>query len=188
LQQSKTKSMYSLDWLKIEINKESQLKYLYFWGHTPANEGSITQSCLSQWWLSMFSKDGIEFKSTEHWMMYQKAILFDDTSIADRIIECKTPAEAKKLGRKVSNFDESKWLANRMAIVIEGNYLKFSQNEELKLFLLNTHDRILVEASPVDNIWGVGLAKDSRETQNPETWRGLNLLGFALMEVRNLLK
>ena len=107
--------------------------------------------------------------------------------ILDKILKAKSPAEAKKLGRKVSNYDENIWVENRFEIVKAGNYLKFSQNEELKNYLLNTNNRILVEASPVDPIWGIGLAHDHADANYPEKWKGLNLLGFALMEVRDEL-
>jgi len=179
---------YNLNWLKEELKESECLKYVYFWGHTPSKDGSLTQTCLSQWWPCEFTHDGNLFKSTEHWMMYQKAMLFKDVTIAQEILVCEKPAEAKALGRKVSNFDHGVWLEHRMPIVIEGNRLKFSQNKDLKTYLLNTKDRILVEASPVDEIWGVGLAADSKKIEDPNQWRGLNLLGFALMEVRDLLK
>ena len=179
--------MYTIDWLKDKFENSDRLKYLFFWGHTPRQDGLVTSSCLSQWWICNFEHEGIVFKSAEQWMMYQKAILFNDSKIADQILKSKTPGEAKALGRNVSNFDLQIWMDHRMKIVIEGNQLKFSQNEELKSFLLNTKERILIEASPVDEIWGVGLSSDSNDIQNPNTWRGLNLLGFALMEVRDLL-
>ena len=119
--------------------------------------------------------------------MYRKALLFKDKKIADKILQCSTPGEAKALGRKVTNFNNEVWNERRMEIVIEGNLLKFSQNPDLKTFLLNTKNRVLVEASPVDEIWGVGLSRDSDKIHDPNTWRGLNLLGFALMEVRDRL-
>jgi len=92
------------------------------------------------------------------------------------------------LGRQVKNYDDKLWLANRYEIVKQGNYHKFSQNKDLKTFLINTKDRVLVEASPVDPIWGIGMATDHKDVSNPEKWKGLNLLGFALMEVRDELK
>lgn len=106
----------------------------------------------------------------------------------EKILAAKSPAEAKKLGRKVRNFDPKIWGENCFDIVCEGNYHKFSQHEDLKEFLLNTKDRVLVEASPVDNIWGIGMAQDHDHAENPRLWKGSNLLGFALMEVRNRLK
>lgn len=180
--------MYSVDWIKEEFENNKKLKFLFFWGHQARKDGIITSSCLSQWWRCKFEKDGLKFTSTEHWMMYHKAVLFNDNKVADQIINCVTPGEAKALGRKVLNFDNDIWNAHRENIVKEGNYLKFSQNEDLKTFLLNTKHRILVEASPIDDIWGVGLSRDSDKIHNPNNWKGLNLLGFVLMDVRDNLK
>ena len=180
--------MYDLDWLKSKIESGDAVKYLFFWGHSPNKSGITTSSCLSQWWACNFENEGVRFKSAEHWMMYQKARLFADTKIADEILKSETPGEAKALGRQVAHFENDTWNDRRMEIVIQGNILKFSQNEDLQTFLINTKERILVEASPIDEIWGVGLSKDSDKIYNPNTWRGLNLLGFALMEVRNILQ
>lgn len=162
-------------------------KYLLFWGHQANRDGIITQSCLSQWWQVDFEINNISYKSAEHYMMAEKARLFKDKKTLQKILQCKTPTEAKKLGRQVLNFIPSEWEQNRYEIVKEANWCKFSQNEPLFSFLQATKNRILVEASPIDNIWGIGLAKDHGDAQNPELWRGLNLLGFALMEVRDEL-
>ena len=161
-----------------------QFKYLLFWGHSES-ESSVTQACLSQWYPANFEINGINYKTAEHFMMAEKARLFNDDSTQNLIISCDHPGEAKKLGRKVSNFDDETWKQHRDQIVIQANLAKFSQNESLKAFLLNTANRILVEASPYDRIWGIGLSKDHKDSQNPKAWRGLNLLGFALMAVRN---
>lgn len=163
-------------------------KFLFFWGHQPSKDGSITKTCFSQWWASPFVVDGITYKTAEHWMMAKKAELFNDNEILEKIIQVNSPAEAKKLGREVRNYDDALWLANRYEIVKQGNFYKFSQNSDLKEFLMNTKERVLVEASPVDAIWGIGMAADDKDVLNPEKWRGLNLLGFALMEVRDELK
>jgi ribA/ribD-fused uncharacterized protein len=162
-------------------------KFLFFWGHQASKDG-ITKTCFSQWWESAFVVDGIEYKSAEHWMMAKKALLFGDTENFQKILQTASPAEVKKLGREVQNYNEETWAKNRYQIVKEGNFHKFGQNEKLLEFLLNTNERILVEASPVDPIWGIGLASDSNDAENPEKWRGLNLLGFALMEARDELK
>jgi len=179
---------YDIEWLKGLYSSEERLKYLFFWGHKPSLDGTITSSCLSQWYLCQFVRDGNKFNSTQQWMMYQKAILFNDDETSLKILESSSPGEAKALGRVVSNFDEEVWNKHRSPIVIEGNVLKFSQNPPLKEFLLNTKERVLVEASPLDEIWGVGLSKESESINDPNAWRGLNLLGFALMEVRDILK
>ena len=163
-------------------------KFLFFWGHQPSKDGTITKTCFSQWWLSSFKVNGVTYKTAEHWMMEKKAELFNDNEVLNKIIKANSPAEAKKLGRQVKNYDDAIWLENRFEIVKEGNYHKFSQNPDLKAFLLNTDERVIVEASPVDPIWGIGMAGDHKDVLNPAKWKGLNLLGFALMEVRDELK
>lgn len=169
-------------------NIGTTVKFLFFWGHQPAKDGAITKTCFSQWWESPFVVEGITYSTAEHWMMAQKAILFKDDAVFNKILKSKSAAEAKKLGREVRNYNDEVWLANRYEIVRQGNFYKFSQNPDLKEFLINTNERVLVEASSVDAIWGVGMASDHKDISNPEKWRGLNLLGFALMEVRDELK
>ncbi|MFH7015928.1 NADAR family protein [Flavobacterium sp. FlaQc-47] len=169
-------------------NITPESKFLFFWGHQPSSDGTIIKTCFSQWWLSSFEVDKVVYKTAEHWMMAKKAELFKDDKVLEKILQAKSPAEAKKFGREVKNYNETLWLAARFDIVKEGNYHKFNQNTELKEFLINTKNRVIVEASPVDAIWGIGLASDHKDIENPEKWRGLNLLGFALMEVRDELK
>ena len=135
-------------------NTGKPIKYLLFWGHQKSKDDSITKSCFSQWWESDFKSDGLIYKTAEHYMMAEKAKLFNDEAIFQKIIECKSAAAAKKLGRQVKGFDVKIWEENRFKIVKEANYLKFSQNKELKDFLVQTKNRILVEASPVDKFWG----------------------------------
>ncbi|MTG98268.1 DUF1768 domain-containing protein [Myroides sp. BIT-d1] len=183
----KFEKQYSLKRHIEDYRKGKRGKYVFFWGHQKSKSGLITSSCFSQWWSSPFAVDGQVYVSTEHWMMAQKALLFNDVEIYNRIMQAKSPMEMKALGREVKGFKEDVWVENRYAIVVEGNYHKFNQNADLKEFLLNTKNRILVEASPVDTIWGVGLAADNEKINNPMQWNGLNLLGFALMEVRYLL-
>jgi ribA/ribD-fused uncharacterized protein len=170
----------------IEQIKENS-KYIFFWGHHPSKDGLITKTCFSQWWLSSLKVDDVLYKTAEHWMMAKKAELFHDFEAFERIIKVNSPAEAKKIGREVKNYEENLWLENRFEIVKKGNFHKFRQNLALREFLVNTKDRIIVEASPVDAIWGVGLAPDNPQITNPKDWKGLNLLGFALMEVRDEL-
>lgn len=162
------------------------LKFLFFWGHKKSEQ--ITKSCFSQWYESKFIVNGIEFQTAEHFMMAEKALLFNDKDIYEQIIETNNPGNAKKLGRKVNSFNQKTWEENRFEIVVRGNFYKFAQNLKLSEFLLNTKNRILVEASPVDNIWGIGLSQDSQNIENPSNWKGENLLGYALMEVRDILR
>lgn len=165
----------------------SPQKFLFFWGHQAEKDGSIGKGCLSQWWPCTFEVDGMEYRSAEHWMMAQKAMLFGDIEIFQQICAANSPAEAKKLGRMVRNYQDDTWLAHRYEIVETGNWHKFSQNKALKAYLIQTKQRVLVEASPVDAIWGIGMAADHPNIHEPSSWQGLNLLGFALMEVRDLL-
>lgn len=170
-----------------KIQQGHQFKYLYFWGHIPKRANLIDKSCFSQWFPAQFNVEGIEYFTAEHYMMAQKAKLFNDKEIFAQILQVKHPNEAKQLGRKVRNYDEQIWREKRFDIVVQANFAKFSQYPELKKFLLATKDRILVEASPVDKIWGVGMAQDHPHIQDPSLWQGLNLLGFALIHVRELL-
>jgi len=178
---------YSIESLVQAIEKGDKVKYLMFWGHQKSKDGTVSASCFSQWWPCAFVVDNITYHTAEHWMMAQKALLFGDQQIFAKVISAKSPAEAKKLGRMVKNFNEKKWIENRFEIVVQGNWYKFSQHDDLKEFLIHTEDRVLVEASPVDSIWGIGLAVGNENAQHPSQWKGLNLLGFSLMEVRNML-
>jgi ribA/ribD-fused uncharacterized protein len=179
---------YNNDWLISRLDEGEQHKYLFFWGHKPSNDGSTTKSCFSQWLPAPFTVDGITYPTAEHWMMVSKAKLFGDTQILEKMLAASSPAEVKKLGREVKNFEPALWEIHKFNIVVEGNFHKFVQHAELKTFLLNTGERILVEASPVDAVWGIGMAADHAKINNPSAWRGENLLGYALMEVRDKLK
>ncbi|MEL6672805.1 MAG: NADAR family protein [Bacteroidota bacterium] len=163
-----------------------QIQYLFFWGHKPAPDGQLTATCLSQWWMgNPFSENGHTYLTAEHYMMAGKARLFQDKEMFFQILSSTTPGAAKALGRKVRNFDQATWEAYRTGIVTQGNYLKFSQHAALKAFLLATWGRVLVEASPMDRIWGIGLGKEHPDAQHPSQWQGGNLLGFCLMEARD---
>lgn len=178
---------YSIDTIRDSIENGMDPDYLFFWGHQISKSGLITKSCLSQWWLSEFIEDCKTYHTAEHYMMAQKALIFDDLEIMELIIASTNPKDVKALGRKVKNFNEEKWDANKFEIVLQGNLLKFTQNIPLGNFLKSTGASIIVEASPVDRIWGVGMAEDNSNINNPSYWKGPNLLGFALMEVRDHL-
>ncbi len=169
------------------IAQHERVEYLFFWGHQPNRDGSIGKSCFSQWYEASFELDGIKYPTAEHYMMAEKARLFQDEAILEQILAANHPGEAKKLGRLVKGFQQETWEKHRVAIVVRGNKGKFEQNERLQDFLLGTREKILVEASPRDLIWGIGLAQNHLDADNPYKWRGLNLLGFALMEVRSIL-
>ncbi|MCC3152685.1 NADAR family protein [Hymenobacter sp. BT770] len=180
--------LYSTAWLLEHLAQGIRVKYLFFWGHQPSKDGVITKSCFSQWWMADFTIANTCYPSTEHWMMAEKARLFNDEATLARILAANSPAEAKKLGREIGGFEPEVWEAHKYEIVKIGNLHKFSQNPELLQFLLATNDRVLVEASPVDTIWGIGLGADSPDAEYPSNWQGPNLLGFALMEVRDQLR
>ena len=160
------------------------MKFLFFWGHQPERDGSIGKGCLSQWWPCTFTVDGRSFASAEHYMMWRKALLFDDASTAARVLGASSPGAAKALGRQVSGFDDSVWVSARLEIVVAGNLAKFSQDAALRSYLLGTGSRVLVEASPLDRVRGIGLEASDPRALDPSSWQGLNLLGEALMEVR----
>ncbi len=161
--------------------------FLLFWGHRVPNSGAVTKSCFSQWFEAPFTVEGRRYPTAEHFMMAAKAALFGDDTRRAQILRAPTPGDAKKLGRRVANFDEAAWERERFTTVVAANLAKFSQNPALRAFLLDTGDQVLVEASPVDRVWGIGLAADHPDAAQPTRWPGLNLLGFALMEVRTRL-
>jgi ribA/ribD-fused uncharacterized protein len=155
------------------------MEFEFFWG---------TAHPFSQWHPASFVVDGIEFNCAEQFMMYKKAKLFCDDETATEILQAHKPSVQKQLGRLVQNFDEAEWNQNRERIVYEGNFHKFTQNEHLRTYLMGTSDKMIVEASPLDPIWGIGMAADNPDARNPEKWKGENLLGKALMELRKDLQ
>lgn len=181
-------TIHTLQDLQQAIARGEMPDYLFFWGHRAQRDGSVGKGCFSQWHEAAFSVEGRTYASAEHFMMAGKAELFGDEEILERILRAATPAEAKALGRKVRGYDEAAWEARRFDIVRTGNLAKFSQHAPLRVFLLATGGKVLVEASPVDRIWGIGLAADHPDAGEPQRWQGLNLLGFALMQVREALR
>ncbi len=162
-------------------------KFLFFWGHTPPNSGAIGPHVLSQWYPAPFTVDNILYPTAEHFMMAGKAQLFGDRASLAAILAADHPHTAKKLGRSVQGFRSQIWDKARFELVVAANLAKFSQNPELGDYLRQTEQRVLVEASPRDAIWGIGLSAEEARDRPPSTWPGLNLLGFALMETRSRL-
>lgn len=150
-------------------------KFTFFWR---------TESPFSQWHPADFTVNGVHYTSAEQYMMHQKALLFGDQTIADKILKASSASVQKKLGRQVLGFDRTLWEAECQRIVYEGNWAKFTQNEELLTALRATRGTTLVEASPDDRIWGVGLAEEDRRIRNRRTWRGTNWLGEILTRLR----
>ena len=178
---------YTVETIREIVSRNSDASIIYFWGHTP-NFKKITAACLSQWYDCYFEVDGVQYHTAEQYMMASKARLFGDDKTLSEIMAASTPHDYKKLGKKVSGFVAETWDAVKYDIVVKGNKAKFSQIQILKEFLLSTGDAILAEASPYDKIWGIGLDREHAEKGSVEQWRGENLLGCALMDVRDWLK
>ncbi len=151
--------------------------YVFFWG-----------GICSQWYSSWFEIDGQKFSCAEQYMMYKKALLFEDEEVANAIMRTQNPMEQKALGRKVRGFDKDKWEAVCRDYVYEGNYAKFTQNPELLEELETYGDREIVEASPEDAIWGIGMHERHPDILDKSKWQGTNWLGEAIMRVRETLK
>lgn len=169
------------------VRQGATFTYLPFYGHAPEQDGSVGPGCLSQWWPAAFEVDGNTYRTAEHYMMWRKATLFGDHETAERILAAPGPKEAKALGRQARDFDQVVWEAARYEIVVAAGTHKFGQHDDLRAFLCGTGDRILVEASPRDRVWGIGLGRNNPAAHDPAQWRGLNLLGFALCDVRDAL-
>ena len=178
---------YSLLKLKKDFNSGKKIDFLFFYGHTN-DKKEINKSSLSQWYIKDFKENDLIFNCMEKYMMYNKALLFDDKNIANEILNTNQPKAIKELGRKVKNFNDEAWDKMKYKIVFTGNYYKFSQNTDLRNFLLSTKNKVLVEASPYDKVWGIKMKYDDENIENPFFWKGENLLGFALMQVRDEIK
>ena len=162
--------IYSLSWLTDRFDSGEKLKYVFFWGHTKKSTDIIGKFVFSQWFDASFKVDKIIYKTAEHWMMAHKARLFNDELTFEKIIRAEKPGEVKEFGRQINGFDQDVWDRHKYEIVREGNFHKFTQHKELKDILLQTNGRVLVEASPVDTIWGIGLAEDSPLIENPKNY------------------
>jgi ribA/ribD-fused uncharacterized protein len=177
-----------IDTLRGAVAAGAAFRYRFFWGHTPRLDGRLSDAVFSQWWPCRFALDCVEYATAEQWMMASKARLFGDEGALGRILRSADPAVCKQLGREVRGFDDERWSAARFDLVTEGNVAKFGQDAALRGYLLDTGDDILVEAAPRDRIWGIGLGRDSEKARDPRTWRGRNLLGFALVRTRSILR
>lgn len=169
---------------KYLYNKGTRIQHIAFFSDKEETDYAV----FSQWFESDFKRGEIWYSTMEQYMMSRKAALFGDAQMYAKILKEKNPAEIKKMGRLVKGFNQAIWDAEKYSIVLEGNVLKFAQNEQLKKILLSTGNRVLIEASPYDKIWGVHMPADNPNIMDPNLWEGENLLGFALMEARNILK
>lgn len=147
---------------------------IFFWG-----------GIFSNWYPCKFIYKNIEFNCSEQALMYEKAILFKDREIAQKILDAKTPKEQKALGRLVKNYNENIWSKNREKIMINILLAKFTSNNKLKNVMIKYKNYQFVEASPFDRIWGIGLHEDNELIKDETNWRGQNLLGKALTKVCN---
>lgn len=151
--------------------------------HNPNEENGY----LSNWYLSSFTVDGITYSSMEQYMMYQKAVCFHDSAIAKQILATNDVAQIKAYGRLVKDYNDNHWNGVRQIIIYEGLYAKFSQNPDLKQQLLQTGHSLLAECAVRDQIWGIGLSMHDPDRLDRNKWKGQNLLGYALMMVRQKL-
>ena len=161
-----------------------RLTFVLFWGHTPPSSGKIGPHVFSQWFPHEFTVDDVQYATADQFMMAEKARLFGDDHHREQILRAATPGEAKALGRRVHGFESDHWNQHRLDIVRRGSVAKFGSDEQMRNYLLSTGERVLVEASPDDPIWGIGLAKGDPSAERPSQWQGQNLLGFALMQAR----
>lgn len=152
--------------------------------HNPDEENA----CLSNWFPSRFTVDGVAYSSLEQFMMHRKALCFGDNAVAAQIMGTDDPAAIKKLGRLVSNYDNNHWNGVRQIVVYEGLLAKFSQNAEMADFLKATGSNILAECSVGDRIWGNGLSMTDPARFDRAKWTGQNLMGYTLMMVREKLR
>lgn len=193
---------YSIEWLKNEIKEGKKHTLLGFWGD---KADSPQERIYSNFHKSGFTvpvvvdengtMEEITFTCNEQFFMYCKALLFKDMeSVSKLLVPNNNPAEYKEIGRRVKNYDDYIWSQRRYGFMKEGLYYKFTQNNALKRQLLMTGNKVLVETSPFDEIWGIRLGKRNRMGKIDKTWldvnnwRGSNLLGFALMEVRDQIR
>ncbi len=157
-------------------------KYIFFW------KPDQPYGWCSNWHDSPFTINDTIYQTSEHYMMAKKATLMGDQAMTQRIIDCDHPKNAQALGRKIKNWNENLWIDNRERIMDEALTAKFTSHPDLRKLLIDTNPKILVEASPVDKIWGIGLSPDQAyKTPEPTHWKGLNLLGQSLMRVRQQL-
>ena len=143
---------------------------------------------MSNWFLSPFTLDGTDFSSMEQYIMVRKCRLFGDEALAAAVLRTDEPGEQRAIGRQVKDYQEVIWAGIRQAVAFRGLYAKFSQNEALKALLLGTGSAVIVECVGIDAVWSCGFGLEDEERLDLSRWRGQNILGFALMEVREALR
>ena len=158
-----------------------------FFGHTNTT-GKVNQTCFSNFYPAQFVYKGYNFPTSEHALMASKAMVFWDTVRFQMIVKSDTPSSAKQYGRKVEGYTDSIWAACRYQIMTDILIEKFTQNDLMCEYLLSTGEEILVETSPYDKVWGIGMGQENRAWVDQKLWKGQNLLGFALMDTRRALQ
>lgn len=156
--------------------------FVFFWGTKPP------QGVFSNWYKKPFVHDGILFNCSEQYMMYAKAVVFGDEETSAKILNTYDPREQKALGRLVKNFDAAKWDIVCQDVMVPALVSKFEQDPYALEVIMSTGNAIIVEASPFDTIWGIGLSADHPDAQTPTKWRGKNYLGNVLMRARDELR
>lgn len=154
------------------------IKFTFFWQ---------SDSPFSNWYPQSFVHNGHQYNCSEQYMMYKKAMLFKDIDVAEMIMQQTEPRKQKFLGRQVRNFDQAVWMAECKEIMVPGLVSKFTQDTYSLQCMLDSVGTILVEASPYDKIWGIGMTKDDPRATDPAQWDGLNLLGDHLMAARDII-
>jgi len=177
----------SLGELQQCLRNGGNAKFMFFWGHKPGPQGTIGKACFCQTWPSQFLVGGQLFPTAAHCIAATKAQLFNDRKTLTAIQATADPSEAIALANRTHGLDERMWARHRYAAFVAANHEKFSQNIVLGAYLVATGVQVLAEANPDDNVSGIGLAENDADASTPQRWPGQNVLGFALMEVRDLL-
>ena len=183
---SDTSRIYDRDALIEAIASGWQPKYVFFWGHTPNGSG-VGKHVLSQWWPARFTVDGDTYISAEHYMMAEKARLFGDEETRSSILATSKPGAARRWAAPCAASTRNVGSGIASTSSSEPAVRSSGRTPMLAAYLAETGDKVLVEASPVDRVWGIGLAADDPRAERPAEWQGLNLLGFALMRARTML-
>ena len=164
-------------------------EYIFFWGHSSREPHP---GCFSNWFPLKFEYNGLDYPSAEHFMMMEKARCFGDNHMLAKMntgrLTRAHPGHVKALGRQVRNFDQDVWEAHIWEPMVDALVNKFSQHDEFMEYILSTGDAVLVEASPYDRVWGIGMLDSDEGINDPRNWKGRNLLGFVLMEARDIIR
>ena len=177
------------DHMHLVLQIKPDAPHVYFWKPKLQQHGVLDSAVCCNWWIEPVTYQGIKFRSAEHAMMWAKANLFDDHLAMKAVLETRDPWSVKAIGRQVMAFIDEEWDDNSYKFVRDICYAKFSQSKRLNFFILSQRpDTLFVEASPLDHIWGVKLDERHPDVMNFKTWRGYNLLGYALTEAMRKIR